>query len=92
MRAPDLTHRLAIYRRLSRLLFPHRYAGKILLLAFAATHVPLLALVGYLVLGSDLGGGEVWRIVGVAVAATVGGDCPGIRRTVDPARAGGQCR
>ncbi len=73
MRAPDLTHRLAIYRRLSRLLFPHRYAGKILLLAFAATHVPLLALVGYLVLGSDLGGGEVWRIVGVAVAATVGG-------------------
>jgi diguanylate cyclase (GGDEF)-like protein len=71
VKGPDVTSRLRAYRHLSRLVAPRRYVAKILLLVFVATHVPLLALVAYLVLGSDARGGQGWGTLGVAVAGTL---------------------
>jgi diguanylate cyclase (GGDEF)-like protein len=46
---------LRIYALLSTLGFPKGYQGKILLVIFLGTHVPLLALVLYFLLGSSFG-------------------------------------
>ena len=40
---------LRLYRALSRAPFPRSYLGKVFLTAFLGTHVPLLALLAYLV-------------------------------------------
>ena len=65
--------RLRAYARLSRLLFPRSYAGKILLLAFVATHTPLVALVVYLLLAADLDRAHAGRVLLVALLATLAG-------------------
>jgi diguanylate cyclase (GGDEF)-like protein len=62
--------RLRGYARLSRLLFPRSYLGKIVLLAFVGTHVPLVALIGYLLLAADLAFAPAVAVVLVALAAT----------------------
>ena len=54
-------------------MFPRRYTVKVLLLAFVATHVPLLAIVAYVLLLADLTSGTVWTILVVSLAATVTG-------------------
>lgn len=65
--------RLRTYRRLSRLVFPRSYTVKVVLLAFAAAHIPLLAIVAYVLLVADLTSGAVWTILAVSLAATVTG-------------------
>jgi diguanylate cyclase (GGDEF)-like protein len=66
------SHHLRLYSTLSRLPRPRSYGGKILLVAFIGTHVPLLALVGY-VAASTTGWTAAARVLGVALAATVFG-------------------
>lgn len=61
------------YRRLSRLLFPKGYLGKILLLTFVAAHIPLLVLIVYTVFVSGLDSGTALRLLGVALVATLAG-------------------
>ncbi len=46
--------RLRAYALLSRSLFPRSYLGKVLLAAFVGTHIPLLALVLYVLLVAGL--------------------------------------
>lgn len=65
--------RLGAYQRLSRLLFPRSYLGKIFLLTFVLAHIPLMTLVGYLLWRSDLGGTEARNLVLVGLAATIVG-------------------
>lgn len=64
---------LRAYRRLSRLLLLHSYRAKVFLLAFATTHIPLLALIAYVLLVTDLPRDTVWQIVGVTLVATLVG-------------------
>ncbi len=65
--------RQAAYRRLSRILFPQRYIGKILLLTFIAAHIPLLALVAYTLVASPFDGTVVARVLVVGFSATLAG-------------------
>ena len=67
------TRRLRGYARLSRLLFPQSYLGKIFLLTFAGTHVPLVALIAYLLLAADLAFASAVAVLLVALAATLAG-------------------
>ncbi len=46
---------LRLYRALSRAPFPKSYLGKVFLTAFLGTHVPLLALLAYLLRYRQLG-------------------------------------
>ena len=65
---------LRVYARLSRLPFARSYLGKMLHAAFLGTHVPLIALVLYLVL-SPLAGGFIAKLgvfAGVLVATLLG--------------------
>jgi len=62
-----------LYRALSRAPFPKSYLGKIFLTAFLGTHVPLLALLAYLVRLRRFGVGASLRILSVTVPATLGG-------------------
>src|SRR4028118_151729 len=64
---------LRLYRALSRAPFPKSYLGKIFLTAFLGTHVPLLALLAYLVRLRRFGVGASLRILSVTVPATLGG-------------------
>ena len=64
---------LGTYALLSRLGFPRSYRGKIMLVAFLGTHVPLIALVFYLLLGSPLGLGPALRILALMVVVTLVG-------------------
>ena len=64
---------LKLYRALSRAPFPKSYLGKIFLTAFLGTHVPLLALLAYLVRLRRFGVGASLRILSVTVPATLGG-------------------
>ncbi len=64
---------LKLYSALSRAPFPKSYPGKMFLAAFLGTHVPLLALVGYLVRDPRVVAGDKARILAVALAATLGG-------------------
>lgn len=59
------------YRRLSRLLFPQSYLGKILLLTFVAAHIPLLALVVYTVFVSEFDTGTTVALLLVGLGATL---------------------
>ena len=61
----------AIYALLSKLGFPKSYQGKIMLVTFLGTLVPLIALVFYLLLGSSVGIGPALRILALMVAVTL---------------------
>ena len=64
---------LRLYRALSRAPFPKSYLGKVFLAAFLGTHVPLLALLAYLVRFRRFGLRASVRILSVTVPATLGG-------------------
>ncbi len=64
---------LRLYRTLARAPFPKSYLGKVFLAAFLGTHVPLLALLAYLVRFRRFGLRASLRILSVTVPATVGG-------------------
>jgi len=62
---------LRLYRLLSKLRRPASYAGKLMLVAFVGTHVPLLALVVYVTLSQSESFSAAGTILAVALAATV---------------------
>lgn len=62
---------LRIYAFLSRLPFPKSYLGKILLVAFLGTHLPLIALVLYFVLSLLIEFGPNQGIFFVVLVATL---------------------
>ena len=64
---------LRFYSALSRAPFPRSYLGKVFLAAFLGTHVPLLALLAYLVRFRRFGLRASLRILSVTVPATLGG-------------------
>jgi diguanylate cyclase (GGDEF)-like protein len=64
---------LRLYRALSWAPFPKSYLGKVFLAAFLGTHVPLLALLAYLVRFRSFGVRDTLRILSVTVPATLGG-------------------
>ena len=64
---------LRLYRALSRAPFPKSYLGKVFLTAFLGTHVPLLALLAYLLRYRHFGLGATLSILSVTVPATMGG-------------------
>jgi diguanylate cyclase (GGDEF)-like protein len=65
---------LGLYALLSRFGFPRSYRGKIMLIAFAGTHLPLIALVLYLLLfASSLGLWPALRLFALLAAATLVG-------------------
>jgi len=66
-------NQLRLYRALSRAPFPKSYLGKVFLTAFLGTHVPLLALLAYLVRFRRFGVEATLRILSVTVPATLGG-------------------
>ncbi|MBA3275719.1 MAG: GGDEF domain-containing protein, partial [Chloroflexia bacterium] len=61
------------YRWLSRVLFPHSYVGKILLLTFAAAHIPLIGLVTYMAVRSPVDRATTISVVAVGLVATLVG-------------------
>lgn len=63
--------KLRLYSFLSRLPYPKSYLGKIMLVAFLGTHVPLLALIFYFVLSSPLEPAASIKILAVALVATL---------------------
>ena len=65
--------RLRGYMLLSRILFPKSYSGKIFLLAFIGTHVPLVALIVYLVMVAGPASPPTLKVLLVALAATIVG-------------------
>src|SRR5919112_2760975 len=64
---------LRLYRALSRAPLPKSYLGKVFFTAFLGTHVPLLALLAYLVRFRRFGLGAALRILSVTVVATLAG-------------------
>src|SRR3712207_6557831 len=64
---------LRTYALLSRLRFPKGYQGKILFIMFLGTHVPLVALVLYLLLSSPVGTRPGLNILVLLLAATLAG-------------------
>ncbi|NBD95802.1 MAG: diguanylate cyclase [Gammaproteobacteria bacterium] len=61
-----------LYDRLSRLPLGNRFANKIFLIVFVGTHVPLLALLAYFLVGSDALGAHL-DVLAVALLATLAG-------------------
>jgi len=68
----DRNH-LWLYAWLSRLDQLQSYKGKIMVVAFMGTHVPLLTLIFYFVLGNAFSLGASLRILSIALLATLGG-------------------
>lgn len=64
---------LRLYRALSRAPLPKSYLGKVFLTAFVGTHVPLLALLAYLMRYRRFGLRATLRILSVTVPATLAG-------------------
>lgn len=64
-------HSLAIYKFLSRFLFPRSYLGKIMIIAFFGTQVPLLTLIIYSVFSNPLGYESIVRILTFTVVASL---------------------
>jgi diguanylate cyclase (GGDEF)-like protein len=62
-----------IYAQLSKLGFPKSYLGKIVFVIFLGTHVPLIALVVYLLLSSSFGSGPALGVVTLLLVATLAG-------------------
>ena len=65
--------RLRGYAVLSQVLFPKSYLGKIVLLTFVGTHIPLAALIGYLLLAPRPGSPPPLAVLLVALTATLVG-------------------
>lgn len=63
--------RLRVYLALTRLLPPRSYLGKVLVLAFFGTHLPLIALVVYMLAIGRLPWSETLPVLVVAVGATI---------------------
>lgn len=63
--------RLRAYLWLTRLLPPHSYLGKVLLLAVVGSHLPLIALVVYVLAVARLPWAEAGPVLAVALAATL---------------------
>lgn len=66
-------NRLWLYAWLSRLDGLQSYKGKIMVVAFLGTNVPLLTLIFYFVLSNAFSLGVSLRILGIALLATLGG-------------------
>ncbi len=67
---------LRVYSQMSRLPFPRSYSGKLLLAAFLGIHVPLIALVLYLLaLSPPIGFGTKLGVFTVVLVATLLGTC-----------------
>lgn len=64
---------LYLYSFLSRLRHPKSYKGKIMLVAFLGTHIPLLTLLGYFVVSSSFTSEVKVRIMLIALLATLVG-------------------
>ncbi len=64
-------NRHTAYRWLSRVLFPHSYIGKILLLTFVAAHIPLIGLITYMAVRSPVDPATTIALVVVGLAATL---------------------
>ncbi len=64
---------LSIYALMARLGFPKSYRGKILLVMFLGTHLPLITLVLYLLLSSPVGMRPSLSILVFLLAATLAG-------------------
>ncbi len=62
-----------LYALLSKLGFPKSYLGKIVFVIFLGTHVPLIALVFYLLLSSSFGSGPALGVVTLLLVATLAG-------------------
>src|SRR4051794_34083894 len=62
---------LRLYPVLSRVLGPLPYTGKFLGVAFAGTHVPLLALLGYLLARQGFDVRAQFDVLGVVLLATL---------------------
>ena len=61
---------LRLYRALSRAPLPKSYLGKVFLMAFLGLHVPLLALLIYVLRNRNFGLRASLRILSVTVPAT----------------------
>ena len=64
---------LRTYDLISRWEFPKTYRGKIMLVAFLGTHVPLLGVSVYFLLDSSVDLGAALRILALLVAVTLTG-------------------
>lgn len=81
--------RLSLYNRLSRLPSPQSYTGKLFLVAFLGTHIPLLGTILYTVL-TELSFADAWPILGVTLLATLVGTgltLVALHRLLEPIRA-----
>ena len=70
MSSATLNRDLRLYRQLSRLPRPSSYTGKIFLVAFLGTHIPLLGAVGYVTL-SHLPMAQALPVLKAVLAATL---------------------
>ncbi len=81
---------LRVYEALSKLPFPKSYAGKMLLVAFLGTHVPLVVLALYFALTSSVSLRAKVRVLLVALVATLTGTAAtllGLRALLAPVSA-----
>jgi diguanylate cyclase (GGDEF)-like protein len=62
---------LKVYALLSQLGFSQSYRGKIFFVAFVGMHVPLIALIFYLLLSSSATLSSAWQILALLVCATL---------------------
>ena len=84
-----MSSNLGVYVRLSRLGFPESYQGKIMLVMFLGTHVPLVALVFYLLLSSPVALRPGLQILVLLVCATLIGTAAALyalNSLLDPVR------
>ena len=84
-----MSSNLGVYVQLSRLGFPKSYQGKILLVIFLGTHVPLVALVFYLLLSSPVALRPGLQILVLLVCATLVGTAAALyalNSLLDPVR------
>ena len=70
---PAAPPRMGLYAFLSRGSGPRSYIGKILLVAFLGTHVPLLALLAHFIIANSLSAEATTTALVVALVATLGG-------------------
>ena len=62
---------LKTYASLARIGFPRSYSGKIMLVVFAGTHLPLVVLVLYLLLATPGGLRTHWCVLAALLIATI---------------------
>lgn len=64
---------LRVYHALSSLKFPRSYLGKIMLVAFVGTHIPLLGLCAFVVLNSSFDLTQRIELIAIMLVCTVAG-------------------